>query len=143
MITSFKDYHCVISWLTNIGQGYLVPSYQTSCVIHMNPRQPQLSFQVWNLLRNILIFSSSRKRLSIVPLGFRANLYGWRSSTSDFSFTYEIKITFRRYVSFTFSWSHNGKGKKRLKEVLCKHKERKSSLPSQRNPLCCKLAHFL
>jgi hypothetical protein len=30
-----------------------------------------------------------------------------------------------------------------LKEVLCKHKERKSSLPSQRNPLCCKLAHFL
>jgi hypothetical protein len=72
-----------------------------------------------------------------------ANSYGWGSLTSGFSFRSEIEITFRRYVSFPFSKSHNGIRKKRLKEGLNKCKRRKSGLPSQRNPLGCTIALLL
>jgi hypothetical protein len=62
---------------------------------------------------------------------------------SDFIFRFKPETTFRKYISLPFSRSHNGGGKKRLKEVLHKHKERRSGLPSQRNPLCYQIALIL
>ena len=121
----------------------LVSSHWTPCVIYISSRQPQLSSRVWNLIGNVLISSSSKRSLNIIVLKSRVNPYNWRSSTSDFIFESEIEITFKRYISLSFSRNHNGIGKKRLKEVLCKHKERKSGLPNQINPLYYQIALFL
>jgi hypothetical protein len=80
---------------------------------------------------NILISSSNRKGLTIIPLRSKTNSYGQRYEMNGFSFKPETKIIFRRYVSFSFSRSHDGKMKKRLKKVLQKQKEKRSSLPRQ------------
>jgi hypothetical protein len=50
---------------------------------------------------------------------------------SGFNFRPKTEITFRRYVSFSFFKSHDGRRKKRLKKVLQKHKERRFGLPRQ------------
>jgi hypothetical protein len=135
-VTSFRDYHYILYWLTSIGQGYLISSHWTPYVIHQSPGKTRLSPQVWNFLGNDLILSFSKKWLSIIRFRSRVNPYGWRSSTNDFSFGSETEITFKRYILLPFSRCHNVRWKKTLKEFLRKHKERRSSLPSQRNPPC-------
>jgi hypothetical protein len=62
---------------------------------------------------------------------------------SGFNFRPKTEITFRRYVSFFFFKSHDGRRKKRLKKDLQKHKERRFGLPKQWTPLYCQIAFFL